>query len=57
MPYDTSSQLDPHREEIITLINMGVKKKVIAVKYGVHVGTLAHWLKKHGLFHLGKPTK
>lgn len=57
MPYDTSSRLDPHREEIITLINMGVKKKVIAVKYGVHVGTLAHWLKKHGLFHLGKPTK
>jgi DNA invertase Pin-like site-specific DNA recombinase len=43
------SKLDMHREVIIKQIKIGVKRKIIAKRFGVTGAGLLHWLTKHGL--------
>lgn len=41
------SKLDPHKEEIITLLKMGSPKTLIAKKYKTTAPNLHNWLRKH----------
>lgn len=43
------SRLDPHEPEIVALLKNGARKNFVAERYGVTPGTLAHWLRRHGL--------
>ncbi len=43
------SKLDPHREEIIGLLKLGVPKTRIAAKYGCTPVNLWNWLQKNGI--------
>lgn len=48
------SSLDPHRNEIIMLLELGVTRLAVAKKFGVHRMTLAYWLNKNNLSKCGK---
>ena len=43
------SKLDPHREEIIERLKIGVPQTRIAKQYGIGAVGLSLWLKKHGI--------
>jgi len=43
------SKLDPHREEIISLIRNGARKNFISERYNCSAVNLSLWLSKHGL--------
>jgi len=43
------SKLDPHKEDILNLLENGSTKTFVAGKYGVTKGTLFNWLAKNNL--------
>jgi len=43
------SKLDPRKDEILELLELGVTKKRVAQKMETNVGNLNHWLKKRAL--------
>ena len=43
------SKLDPHREEIVELLTLGLPKTRVAAKFGTTVPTLYNWLNKRGI--------
>lgn len=43
------SRLDDHKDDIIKMLKMGVKRNIIANKYSVNPATLLNWLKRHNL--------
>ena len=44
-----NDKLDPHKQEIIDLVNMGVKQKIIANKFKCTEMMLSNYIKKHQL--------
>ncbi|MFC2126083.1 recombinase family protein, partial [Bacteroidota bacterium] len=48
-PGPGKSRLDPHREEIIHLIQNGAQRSFIARRFKVTPATLLNWLKRHDL--------
>ena len=47
-----TSKFDTHKDEIVSLIQKGVKKNYIAKSYGLTPGALSSWLKKNKLTHI-----
>lgn len=43
------SKLDPHKDEIIELLALGIKKKSLAQKLGTSPENLRHWMKMRGI--------
>lgn len=51
------SKLDKVRDRVIEELGHGVKRIVVAERYGTTPANLRNWLAKRGLGHLGKPGK
>ena len=43
------SKLDPHKDEIIELLALGIKKKSLAKRLGTSPENLRHWMKMRGI--------
>jgi len=54
---DSSSKLDQHKEEIVTLLKNGTTKVFIAKKFNTAYSNLFSWLKKQNLLTINKKNK
>ena len=48
-PGPGKSKLDPHKDEILELLALGIKKKSLAQKLGTSPENLRHWMRQRGI--------